>query len=356
MTISLCVQKYRDYLNHVNIYSNGAIIIGNSFAIDGFHEKPFRIITHAHYDHLHGLDKSISFSKNIIGTPITLDLIETLGYVKQDLLLLYKQKKIPLDYHQKIEFNNEELELYNADHIPGSSQVHVYLKEKNLKIGYTGDFKLTSRTEIMQDLNVLIIEATYGSLLYNRPFKESITQVLLDIVLEGLYRHKYVYIYAYHGKIQEVMSILRDSGVNASFILPDKVYKVAALLETKYGFKYAPYYRERDFYKPLRNNSLHQDKDKYIVFKHFNLARNRRLDGKSLHVVLTGRFTQEPFLKVDDYTYVVSFSDHADFNDLVKYVEKSNPELVVIDNSRPGEAEFLKSALLDKEYCAVSMP
>lgn len=346
---TLCLYKYRNYLKHVSVLYNGAIVIGKNFTIDGFSERPIRVITHAHSDHLNGIEESIRFSKYIIATPITLDLIEALSYINRDLIPLLRAKNLSLNYHQAFSFENEEIEFYNADHIPGSAQVQIKIKNNKPPItaGYTGDFKLTSKTEIMEDLNVLVIEATYGNPLQTRPFKESVPQLLVDLVFEGLLKYRRIYIYAYHGKMQEAMSILRDHGVNTPFILPDKVYKATKLLEEKHGFSYGQYHKE---------NTILNSKEKAIVFKHFNTARSRRLDGSSLHIVLTGRLTTEPYMRVDDYTYVVSLSDHADFIDLVRYVEYSNPELVIVDGSRPGDSETLKSFLLERGFCTTVLP
>jgi putative mRNA 3-end processing factor len=347
LTSSLCLYKYRQYLDHVKILHTGAIRVGKNIAIDGYAEVQVRVVTHAHLDHVVGLSDSIKSSKKIVGTPITLDLLEILGYVEKELAPLYRLKKTPLDYYTPLKVGDDTLTLLNADHIPGSSQVLVELGDPKIRVGYTGDFKLTSKTDIIEAPDVLIIESTYGNPLYRRRFKDVVNQVLVDLVLEGLYRYKRVYVYAYHGKIQEVMGILREGGISAPFVLPDKVYRATKHLEERYGFKYGPYYRD---------DEVATSKNGLVVFRHFNHARNRKLDGMSLHIVLTGRYTQDPYLKVDDYTYVVSLSDHADFEDLIRYIEKSNPQLVIIDGSRPGDAEALKNALTEKGFCSIVLP
>jgi len=344
----LCIYKYEDYLKHVTISSNGAIIVGKNILIDGFSEKPIRIVTHAHADHVRGLEDSLRYSKYILASPITLDLVEALGYVSRDLVPLLRRKSVPLDYHQVYTFNGDKVEFYKSDHVPGSVQVLVKLRDSGITIGYTGDFKLTNKTEILENTNVLITEATYGNPMHIRRFKDSIPQILVDLVLEGLSRYKRVYIYAYHGKIQEVMSILRDNEIKHPFVLPRKIYRATKILEQRYGFNYGRYYCD-DELGNLRN-------DRFLVFKHFNSAKNRRLDGNGLHIVLTGRCMLEPLVKADEYTYIVAFSDHADFSELVKYIELSNSELVVIDGSRSDNAEFLKKALLERGYCAVTLP
>ena len=348
LTSPLCIYRYRDYLEQVKVIETGAIVVGKSISIDGFAEKPVRVITHAHSDHVIGLNESIKYSKYIVATPITLDLAELLGYVDKDLLPLYRLKSTPLDYHKVLRVNGDELVLLNADHIPGSTQVLVELAEPKIRVGYTGDFKLTNKTDIIESPDVLVIESTYGNPLYTRPFKDSVPQILVDVVLEGLIKYKRVYIYAYHGKMQEAMKILREGGVSEPFILPDKVYRAVRVLEEKYGFNYGSYFKDNDV--------KYDERSRFIVFKHFNLAKSRRLNGVGLHIVLTGRYTREPYIKVDDYTYVVSLSDHADFNDLVGYVERSNPQLVIIDGFRPGEAGALKEALSERGFCTIVLP
>lgn len=83
-----------ELLKYVDILGDtSAIVVGESFAIDGFAEKPVRVISHAHYDHIVGLKDSILYSKQIVATPPTHDLILTLGYVGgRELRMLYKTR------------------------------------------------------------------------------------------------------------------------------------------------------------------------------------------------------------------------------------------------------------------------
>ncbi len=339
-----------EYLKYVEIKPSGAILIGRKIVIDGHVKRPVRVITHIHADHIIELDKSIRECREIVATEITLDILEALDYVDSQLLPLFRVKKRPLNYHECRSYNDEEVCSIPVDHIPGAMQVSVELKEKKIRIGYTGDFKLTHKTEIMKDLDVLIIEATYGHPFYRRPYKNSINSLLTEFVYEGLSRYKRIYIYAYHGKMQEVMLILREQGILVPYIVPGKVYKAVKLLEEKYGFNIGNYYKDVEV-QEMKNN-----REGVIVFKHFNSAKYRKLDGSALHIVLTGRTLVEPFRKIDDYTYMVSFSDHADFDDLINYVVNANPKLVVIDGSRGGYAESLKNHLVKLGFSAIIMP
>jgi putative mRNA 3-end processing factor len=337
------------YLEYVKILPNGAILVGKNIVIDGHAKRPLRIITHVHADHIIDLEDSIRECKEIIATKITLDLLEALQYVNSNLLPIFKVKKRPLDYCERYLYENEEIYLLPVDHIPGAAQVRVELKSEKVSIGYTGDFKLTQKTEIMRDLDVLIIEATYGHPSYRRSYKESVNSLLADLVKEGLKRYKRVYIYAYHGKIQEAMIVLREYGLTEPYIVPSRVYNATKILEEKYQFNIGNYYKDTEVLK-LKNA------EGIVFFKHFNSAKHRRLDGKALHIVLTGRILAEPFKKLDDYTYAVSLSDHGDFDDLVNYVVYANPKLVVIDGSRRGYAEILREHLVEKGFYTIVLP
>ncbi|AFL66095.1 MBL fold metallo-hydrolase [Desulfurococcus amylolyticus] len=344
----LSTGNYAKLLESINIRENGAVILGENTSIDGYAEKPVRVITHAHVDHLGGLEESIKYSKMIIATSITLDLIESLNYVDKYLLPYYRLKKKPLKYNECLVIDdNETLCLFQASHIPGAAQVYVEYRE--LRLGYTGDFKLDGKTQVMKDLDVLVMESTYGNPNYRRPFKDEVPELFASLVEEGLYRYKRVYVYGYHGKVQEAMIILREKGIEAPFILPPKIYHSTRVLE-KHGIKIGNYMHEEDMLRGLNPG------EKAVIFKHMNVAEYRRLDGSALHIVLSGWEFNKPFRRIDDYTYLVALSDHADFDDLVEYVRRGEPKLVVIDASREGDAWSLRNALIEAGYCAIVMP
>lgn len=337
-----------DFSNIIGLISIDAetkgVFIGRNFVIDGFGKRIVRIITHAHADHVIGLNKSIRYSKYIVASPPTYELVVELGYVSSDLKTTYKSKSILLNYHERREFGSEIIEFYPADHIIGSVQVRVVLD--NLSIGYTGDFKLTENTHIMRDLDILIIEATYGDPSWRRPFKNDLFDYAIDIVVDGLRKYRKIVVYGYYGKLQEFMKIMRERGVDTPFLMNSKVYSITKIAE-KYGWKIGNYYC-------LHNYSI--DSDKYIVFEHMSRARYRRLNGSALNIVLSGRETREPVRKIDEYTWLVALSDHADFDELIEYVELSQPKLVVVDNSRDGYPHSLARELRRRGWETIVMP
>ena len=76
-----------------------------------------------------------------------------------------------------------------------------------------------------------------------------------------------------------------------------------------------------------------------IVFYHM---RSRRKVGLgSFRVYVSGWEFGSPCREVADNEYVVALSDHSDFDDLIEYVRRSKPKLVITDNFRVGHAGTL---------------
>ncbi|ADI31463.1 MBL fold metallo-hydrolase [Staphylothermus hellenicus] len=339
-----------ELLKYVDILGDtSAIVVGESFAIDGFAEKPVRVISHAHYDHIVGLKDSILYSKQIVATPPTHDLILTLGYVGgRELRMLYKNKMVRLNYYEEYTYGGEKLVLIPSHHIIGSAQVLIEIGD--LRIGYTGDFKLGENTKIMDGLDILIIESTYGDPSYRRPFKNEVEDLLVDIVLDGLEMYGKVVIFGYHGKIQEAMQILRRNGVKEPFLMPKRIYEVTRIAE-KYGYEIGGYYNMRS----LKGREILKS-NRYILFEHFNKANHRRLGNNTLYIVLSGWEFNGPIKKIDRYTWLVALSDHADFDELIEYVEKAEPRLVIVDGSRQGSAEALANELNKRGWKSLVLP
>lgn len=323
----------------VDIKSNGAILLGRNFVIDGYWDRMVRVITHIHSDHTRDLSRSLQRSSMIVMTHATLELLyEIMNLSVADRVLL-SQKAMPLNYGEKACIENECITLIESDHIIGSAQ--VLIESNGLRLGYTGDFKL-GRTPIMKDLDVLVIEATYGSPKYRRRFKHDVERLLIDVIEDGISRGVPIRIYGYHGKLQEVMEIIRRHGITVPFIMPPKIYRVTKIA-VKYGYKIDNFY---NMYSQEGRDIA--SSNNYILFMHMNRAIERDLRS-GVNIILSGWEFSEPIKRVDDNTWLVAFSDHADFDELIEYIVKASPKHLVIDNSREGAAEEL-AEVVRREY------
>jgi len=299
------------------------VVLGPNVVCDGYDENAtVHIITHAHSDHIRGLGKSIRYAPYVGMTPATKEILEVLGY------RIPRHKYLELEYERPFKIVDDILYLKPARHIVGSAQVVV--EYMNVKIVYTGDFKLPGTPII--DTDVLVIESTYGNPQYTRPFKDEIETLFVDLVKDTLVKGPVV-IYGYHGKLQEAMEIIREHGLDVPFIAPYKVYKIAKIAE-KYGMKISPLYREGSIEaeEAIRSGW-------FIVFHHMN--SRRRNYGRCSHIILSGWEFEEPIRRLDYDRYLVALSDHADFEDLLEYVENAKPKLVIVDGSRSGSPHAL---------------
>lgn len=320
----------------VAISRRGAILFPHNICIDG-HENGclYRFITHIHADHVVDLDKSIAFSKYLIGTSITMELLRVMGYK------IPQSKNIRMDYYQSVYIDgddNAKLTIYKADHIPGSCQ--VVLELNGYTLGYTGDFRNPgTKTDILKDLDVLVIDATYGNPSYVRESEENIMNEFVKL-LKKLLTEEPVAIYAYHGKINDVMMKLRSWGIEAPFILPSSQWIIYNVL-AKYGYAVEDVFLDgsREAEEIKRNRW-------YIEFNtasKFNYMRKR--NGLA-HILVTGRYGKT-IAKLGS-SWVVGLSGHADFKELVYYVDEAKPRLLVVDGYRSLYAHAFSSYVNEK--------
>ncbi len=315
-------------LAKARVAESGAVVLGEGIIADGhLPGATLRVVTHAHSDHLVGLRQSLREVSLIAATPLTLEVLEALGY------RLPRSRTLPLEHYAGIEVEGYRVELLPANHIPGAAQVLVEHPD-GVRVGYTGDFKQPG-TPIMKDLDVLVIEATYGHPSHRRPWSREIEYLFADLVRDALAKGP-VYVYAYHGKLQEAMRVLREQGIDAPFVAPERVYRVAMIVK-KYGVDVGEVLREGT---PEAREVARSGW--YVYFTHIS-SRSARAPPNATRLILSGWELSGPYRRAGRNTWIVSFSDHADFDQLVEYVEEAKPRLLVVDGYREGSPHALAS-------------
>ncbi len=310
---------------NVLLNGHGAVIINKLLAIDGHDDCVVRVVTHAHSDHLIELDKSVSKCKGVIGTPLTIEWINELNH------LIPSNKAIKLEYEHQIKIDDVVVLLKKSHHIPGASQV-VITDSDGLRIVYTSDFKRPGSSTPIVESDILILDAVYGHPTYVRSFDDHIDEVLTDLVKQLLAKGP-VAIYGYHGKLQEVMEILRVGGVIAPYVLPSKVYRLTKVAE-RYGLKIGDYflYDSDEGVEAVRSGW-------FITFNHVS-SRNLINDPKVSHIILSGWEFKKPYRYLGRKRWLIAFSDHADFNGLINYVVNSNPRTIIVNSVRSSYPEI----------------
>lgn len=309
------------------VTQKGAVLLGKNSACDAFDEsKPLRIVTHAHADHMIGLQQSLKTSEKVLMTRATKDMIDVL----RGPLFLMSGFAETLDYNKAIQYDEESIAFFHADHILGAAQVLVEDME-GTRIVYTGDFRLEETRAL--DADTLVIEATYGNPRCKRPFKKDIKGLLISTV-EAKLKESAVYVFAYHGKLQEVMQLLHQAGITVPFIVPERILHVSKVCE-RHGMNLGRLIlSDESEAKELLEKNL-----PCVAFYHMNARRQVPQHGFRLYV--SGWEFNAPCREIADNEYVIALSDHSDFDELMEYVRRSKPKTVITDNYRVGHAEAL---------------
>jgi putative mRNA 3-end processing factor len=328
---------------NASVTYRGAVQLGKIIACDSFDEtRPLRVVSHAHADHMMGLQQSLRKCQKVLMTPPTKDLIDVL----RGPLFLMSGFVETLDYGQVLLYGEEKVTFVKADHILGAAQV-VVEDADGKRVAYTGDFRIDDTPIVEAD--VLVMEATYGSPSCKRSFEADIRSLLVSLVEEGL-KQGPVYVFGYHGKLQEVMQILHTAGLKAPFIASEKVFQVSKVCE-KHGMRTGRVLlSEEDEAMELLGTC-----SPCVAFYHMNTGHKVGLGG--FRICVSGWEFNSPTRQKADKEYVVALSDHSDFDGLMEYVRRARPKLVIADNFRVGHAEtFAKEVRKRFGIPAVALP
>ena len=295
-------------------------MVRDDAVIDGHVDGMPRVVTHIHSDHIVGISRTISLGQAIIGTPLTVEWLNALGF-RVPLSTTYR-----LSYGQRLKLGGGVIELVKAEHIPGTAQV-IYEDAEGLRTVYTSDFKKPGVSTPIIEADVLVIDAVYGDPRYVRDFDDYIDDVLADLVRQLLSQGP-VYIYGYYGKVQEVMQLLRSKGISAPFLLPHKQFLLTKVAE-RLGMYFGDYFHasSSEGREVMRGGW-------YVYLRHYG----GRVNGPGNHLVLSGWEFSRPFRMLGNRRWLVAFSDHADFNGLISYVKESKARLVVVNRFRSSGA------------------
>jgi putative mRNA 3-end processing factor len=294
--------------------------MGSKFAADGPSDREVLFVSHAHWDHLAGLKRRSSEKQIIVSSAATLDLAsELLGFMPRNALAL--------EPNRRFQVGDECLTIYPANHILGSAQALVETKQGS--VGYTGDFKQPD-TPVMQP-DALVIEATYGAPMYQRQLGEA--EVAFVEIVEKCLKNGPLTVYAYAAKVQEAMSLL-NGFVDADFLLDKECHKMAQVY-SRHGYRLPQFHQLGAAKDSDRSSGSNK-----VIFKTLGKS-NEKCSGTK--IILSG--WSSSVVNTIRGGYMIRLSDHADFTQLLQYVEESRPRIVYTDGSRSSYAQVLAKAI-----------
>lgn len=286
-------------------YERGVYLPQQDFWLDPWDAKRFAFVSHAHSDH-------IAPHKEVIVSERTAHLMRA--------RLPGSRIEHPLPFGEKRSIRNVDVMLLPAGHIFGSAQCLVFAGDEALL--YTGDFKLRPGKSAEQaewrHADTLVMETTFGVPRYRFPPTKEIINRIVAFCGETIDAGEVPVLLGYSlGKAQEILCALGDAGLTP--MLHGSVYQMTRIYE-QLGQSFCKYvrYNRNDvagkvlICPPSANRSPMLEK---IPRKRVALISGWAIDPQAV------------------YRYQVDaafpLSDHADYDDLLRYIELVQPRRVL---------------------------
>ena len=273
--------------------------------LDPSEQKQTAFVSHAHNDH-------IGNHREVILSEITARLMAA--------RLPGTRREHALAFRHSFPFRGAEIILYPAGHIFGSAQ--LYLSYLGSSLLYTGDFKLRQggSAEAIEwtRADTLILETTYGRPQYIFPPNAVVIKQLTQFCAETLEEGLTPILFGYSlGKAQEILAALNGSGFKV--LLHPSVYRLTLLYEEMRAKlpDFLPY-SEADLPGSVLICPPGSHRTRLV-----QKIRNRRT------AVLTGWALDPGAAHRYQCDAAFPLSDHADYRDLLRYVDLVQPARVL---------------------------
>ncbi|MBV8533326.1 MAG: ATP-dependent DNA ligase [Verrucomicrobia bacterium] len=285
-------------------FERGILLPELDLWLDPWDERDTAFVSHAHTDH-------IGNHREVILSETTAKLMAA--------RLPGQRLEHALPFQSPIQFRGATVTLLPAGHVFGSAQVCIKMNGETLL--YTGDFKLRKgkSAEAAEWLraDTLIMETTYGLPKYIFPPAEQVIAAVTKFCVEALEENLVPILFGYSlGKAQEILAGLHGSGLR--ILLHPSVYKITRLYEKlrKSLPQYLLYDESRAagsvvICPPAANRTR--------LVQRIKNRRTAVLTGWALNPATVHRYQCDAAFPL---------SDHADYSDLIKYVELVQPKRV----------------------------
>jgi DNA ligase-1 len=285
-------------------YERGVHLPRQNLWLDPWDPKRFAFISHAHGDH-------IAPHEEIIVSERTSRLLQhRMPGHRTENVLPFGERRI---------VHGLDLMLLPAGHIFGSAQCFLFAGDETLL--YTGDLKLrpgkSAEHTQWRHADTLIMETTFGLPRYRFPPTEQVIGEIVAFCRETIEADQVPVLLGYSlGKAQEILCSLDGAGLTP--MLHGSVYRMTRLYE-QFG---------QSFCKYLRYN--HNDVAGKVLICPPSANRSQMLERMpQRRVAMISGWAVDPNA-IYRYRVDAAFplSDHADYDDLVRYVELVQPRRV----------------------------
>ena len=285
-------------------YERGVYLPRQDLWLDPCDAKRLAFVSHAHSDH-------IASHEEIIVSERTARLMQKrLPGSRVEHVLPFGEKRLVQGLH---------LMLLPAGHIFGSAQCLLFSGNETLL--YTGDFKLRPGKSAEQiqwrKADTLIMETTFGLPRYRFAPTEQVIDQIVAFCRETIDDGGIPVLLGYSlGKAQEILCSL--DGVGLTPMLHGSVYQMTRIYE-RFG---------QSFCKYLRYNPNHVAGKVLICPPSANHSRMLKKISRKRVAIISGWAVDPSAIYRYQVDAAFALSDHADYNDLVRYVELVQPRRV----------------------------
>src|SRR5437660_3668306 len=294
-------------------YECGVYLPSHDLWLDPWEPKRFAFVSHAHGDH-------IAPHEEIILSKRTARLLQTRmpGTRIEHALPFGEQRRV----------HDVDLTLLPAGHIFGSAQLLLASDDETLL--YTGDFKLrrgkSAEPAEWRQADTLIMETTFGLPRYQFPPTEKVVEQIVAFCRDAIEDAEVPVLLGYSlGKAQEILCSLDGAGLTP--MLHGSVYQMTRIYE-QFGQSFCKYvrYNKNDIGGKVLicpPSASHSPMIEKVPRKRVAMISGWAVDPNAI------------------YRYQVDaafpLSDHADYNDLVRYDDLVQPKRVLTLHGFAGQ-------------------
>jgi DNA ligase-1 len=285
-------------------FERGVYLPEQDLWLDPRDAKRFAFVSHAHSDH-------IALHNEIVLSQRTARLMQArLPGVRTEHVLPFRERRIVRDV---------DLMLLPAGHIFGSAQFFLFTGDETLL--YTGDFKLRPGKSAEQaewrQADTLIMETTFGLPRYRFPPTEKIIDQVVTFCRETIEDGEVPVLLGYSlGKAQEILCSVEEAGLTP--MLHGSVYRMTRIYE-QLG---------QSFCKYVRYNASDVAGKVLICPPSANRSRMLEKIPRKRVAILSGWALDPNAVYRYQVDALFPLSDHADYDDLVRYVDLVQPKRV----------------------------
>ena len=321
--------------------TNCAVKLGVVFCDGYWEQQRIGAFSHFHADHIRAIENCIAEYDHMITHPIT---FQGLCALKPGLRL--REQWVTQDYDTVFNFSGGSVRLLKANHIPGSSQIHVEYDGQTLL--YSGDFSYPDVQTRHADY--LVIDATHGDPWYDgNTDRHSVKNRMFEYIKSTLETKCQLLVHVSTGTLQE---LIRHFEIGSKQRFTNDI--VFAMDRKQEQILHNIYHEESSEFRPI----VPYDTPEFGAM----LRKNKKCIIFLTHAILNNELRKFHRIAVDAYRFekntspIIPFDGgcrfnlaaHASIDHIYKYIEEIDPKYVVTDGSRSTYARQLAKLVEQK--------